>query len=332
MANFEIPAGFIKDENTGLYYSQKIETDTSGRQVQNVTWFNADTGEYNNVVYPIAGPATQPTPKTAPVKANIGTAPAAKKKSKAPAIVGVVVALAALGVAAYFFLPGLLDKKNAGEAETASLGDSPQIIDNTIKSDSKSSQSNSSKSDTNKNASNEGRNQSTSEVATDSVAEEVVTEEYDYSMEEAEKAGLDYSAGGSGKSSGDGTYTPNGTKSPTGEDISYLFCDFKLYAETEEEQMLYGMELSTISLHTDGTYEMFCQSGGDYWGFKGTYTVKGPDSSNQTYVYLQDAIDGAGNVQTAILVFPDRDKYPVFQNEGFGYMGSQPYCFDGYSY
>ncbi|MBR4993113.1 MAG: hypothetical protein IKY04_02580, partial [Lachnospiraceae bacterium] len=105
MANFEIPAGFIKDENTGLYYSQKIETDASGRQVQNVTWFNVDTGEYNNVVYPIAGPAPQAD---------------AKKKSKAPVIIGVVVALAALGVAAYFFLPGLLDKKNAGEAETAS--------------------------------------------------------------------------------------------------------------------------------------------------------------------------------------------------------------------
>ena len=349
MANFEIPAGFIKDENTGLYYSQTIDTDASGRQVQNVTWFNSETGEYNNVVYPIAGPAVQPTAKaaqqtakTAPIKTNLGTgaAPTAKKKSKAPAIIGAIVALAALGVAAYFFLPGLLDKKNTGESETASLGDSPQIIDSTIKSDSGSSKNNSSDINTEKNTSNGGRNQSsdkssTSEIATDSVAEEVVTDEYDYSMEEAEKAGLDYAAGSSGnsgKSSGDGTYTPSGTKSPTGEDISYLFCDFKLYAETEEEQMLYGMELSTISLHTDGTYEMFCQAAGDYWGFKGTYTVKGPDSSNKTYVYLQDAIDGAGNVQTAILVFPDRDKYPVFQNDGFGYMGSQPYCFDGYSY
>ncbi len=54
MAYYQVPQDYQFDPQTGLYYSQIIASDVSGNQSQIVTWFNADTGQYSQNVYPIS--------------------------------------------------------------------------------------------------------------------------------------------------------------------------------------------------------------------------------------------------------------------------------------
>ena len=53
MQNYLPPEGFLLDENSGLYYQTQIILQENGESVQWVTWFNAQTGEYNQYTYPI---------------------------------------------------------------------------------------------------------------------------------------------------------------------------------------------------------------------------------------------------------------------------------------
>ena len=55
MEKYREPEGYLFDERTGLYYSQIIGVDETGRQAQIVTWFNAETGEYSQYTYPVEG-------------------------------------------------------------------------------------------------------------------------------------------------------------------------------------------------------------------------------------------------------------------------------------
>ena len=73
MAKYQAPEGYVLDPGTGLYYTQVIAEDGNGNKSQVVTWFNADTGEYRQDVYPIKGGAN-----TAPPLSN------AKKEPKGP--------------------------------------------------------------------------------------------------------------------------------------------------------------------------------------------------------------------------------------------------------
>ena len=57
MSKYNPPEGYLLDQNSGLYYTQVIAEDESGNKSQVVTWFNADTGEYRQDVYPIKGSA-----------------------------------------------------------------------------------------------------------------------------------------------------------------------------------------------------------------------------------------------------------------------------------
>ena len=59
MAKYQAPEGYVLDPNTGLYYTQVIAEDDNGAKSQVVTWFNADTGEYRQDVYPIEGSVVQ---------------------------------------------------------------------------------------------------------------------------------------------------------------------------------------------------------------------------------------------------------------------------------
>lgn len=50
---YQIPEGFLYDENSGLYYTQFIADHEEGAACQFVTWFDADSGEYTQYTYPI---------------------------------------------------------------------------------------------------------------------------------------------------------------------------------------------------------------------------------------------------------------------------------------
>jgi len=52
---YNAPDGYVFDKNTGLYYTQVIAEDKAGNKSQVVTWFNPDSGEYKQEVYPIEG-------------------------------------------------------------------------------------------------------------------------------------------------------------------------------------------------------------------------------------------------------------------------------------
>ena len=63
MTNYQAPQGYQFDPQTGLYYTQVLASDTLGNQSQVVTWFNAETGEYSQNVYPVAPqPVVQESP------------------------------------------------------------------------------------------------------------------------------------------------------------------------------------------------------------------------------------------------------------------------------
>lgn len=47
------PEGFFLDDSSGLYYQTEIEQNERGIEVQWVTWFNTETGEYKQESYPL---------------------------------------------------------------------------------------------------------------------------------------------------------------------------------------------------------------------------------------------------------------------------------------
>ncbi len=53
MTPYNPPEGYLYDDNSGLYYSQIIAADENGTESQIVTWFDVQTGEYSQEVYPI---------------------------------------------------------------------------------------------------------------------------------------------------------------------------------------------------------------------------------------------------------------------------------------
>ena len=57
MALYNPPDGYLYDSNSGLYYSQVVAQDEMGNISQIVTWFDANTGQYSQNVYPVQGTA-----------------------------------------------------------------------------------------------------------------------------------------------------------------------------------------------------------------------------------------------------------------------------------
>lgn len=53
MALYNPPEGYLYDNNSGLYYSQVVTQDELGNINQVVTWFDANTGQYSQNVYPV---------------------------------------------------------------------------------------------------------------------------------------------------------------------------------------------------------------------------------------------------------------------------------------
>lgn len=53
MAKYNPPEGYLYDENSGLYYTQIIAKAENGTENQVVTWFDAESGQYSQEVYPI---------------------------------------------------------------------------------------------------------------------------------------------------------------------------------------------------------------------------------------------------------------------------------------
>lgn len=54
MSRYQAPQGFKFDSQTGLYYSCILAADMAGNQSQVVTWFNAESGQYSQNVYPLS--------------------------------------------------------------------------------------------------------------------------------------------------------------------------------------------------------------------------------------------------------------------------------------
>ena len=102
MSKYNPPEGYLLDLNSGLYYTQVIAEDESGNKSQVVTWFNADTGEYRQDVYPIKGSAAP--------KADEKEVKKKKKSSKLPILIPIILlALIAGAVALGYFKLGWFD-------------------------------------------------------------------------------------------------------------------------------------------------------------------------------------------------------------------------------
>ncbi len=61
----QIPQGYQKDQNSGLYYQETAATDAQGAPVRRITWLDPDTGNTTVKDYPVTPPTAQP-PQTAP--------------------------------------------------------------------------------------------------------------------------------------------------------------------------------------------------------------------------------------------------------------------------
>ncbi len=61
-----IPEGFVLDAESGWYYKSAVITNAEGRLEQRVTYFDLDTGEYAEAVYPMEQDAMQSGPQQEP--------------------------------------------------------------------------------------------------------------------------------------------------------------------------------------------------------------------------------------------------------------------------
>ena len=139
MANYYPPEGFALDSDSGEYKNVIEIPDETGINKQVVTWFNDVTGEYRQEIRPLAAAALpmrpapsappvnvgQPAPMTIPMppRTQVNTAPPAytgpyyqppRKKSKAPAIIGIIAAVLVLGAGIVFGGKYLLDRLAGG--------------------------------------------------------------------------------------------------------------------------------------------------------------------------------------------------------------------------
>ncbi len=119
MANYQAPEGYLYDKGSGLYYSQVVAVDSAGLRSQVVTWFDAETGEYRQEVYPIVetrlrgsragtGRAAGPGKNRASFDKRLIVIPAA-------AGIGILVLLVVILVTG-FWKPGWLRHKSGEES------------------------------------------------------------------------------------------------------------------------------------------------------------------------------------------------------------------------
>lgn len=101
MAKYQAPEGYVLDPNTGLYYTQIVAYDDAGNQVQVVTWFNADTGEYRQDTYPVAGTAAPTPDKITTATATPVTVP---QKRRWPIVLIAVIGLLLIGCGVCLFV------------------------------------------------------------------------------------------------------------------------------------------------------------------------------------------------------------------------------------
>ena len=53
MSNYQVPEGFLYDKKSGLYYSITEAVDSTGKLSRVLTWFDAESGTYDQEVYPV---------------------------------------------------------------------------------------------------------------------------------------------------------------------------------------------------------------------------------------------------------------------------------------
>ncbi|MBO4808627.1 MAG: hypothetical protein J5537_06250 [Lachnospiraceae bacterium] len=165
-----------------------------------------------------------------------------------------------------------------------------------------------------------------SSSGTQTVAEEYV-DSVDY-----DKDSLDYAV------KEDGQIIPNGEEyGPNGYWIGCIYGTFLASPQTDFDKEYFDTEIwPCLRLYENGTYELDCSIGGDYWTSRGTYSYIDPKSEmDDIIVTLFDCSRGpGGGTGNAVVVFSDASDYPQFLSDGFGYMGGNgaPYWFhrEGY--
>ena len=54
MEKYRAPENYLKDETSGLYYKEMQLQDQYNHELRHIIWFNAETGEYKQVSYPVS--------------------------------------------------------------------------------------------------------------------------------------------------------------------------------------------------------------------------------------------------------------------------------------
>lgn len=132
MEKYKEPEGYILDERTGLYYSQIVGVDETGRQVQVVTWFDSETGEYSQHTYPIEDDGNQTMKQQNTDKPIFDNSLRSKSKKTAMSknLIPVVCGLLVIAIV-LFVVKGMSDKDDT--QQTASDKVAAEEIEDTKK-------------------------------------------------------------------------------------------------------------------------------------------------------------------------------------------------------
>ena len=127
-------------------------------------------------------------------------------------------------------------------------------------------------------------------------------------------------------------FEPGQLFSPNGWNISCIYGKFQATPQTDFDKEFFESDgAATVEIKRDGTYTLTCLSGGDEWTCSGKVTVVDKENEmDDIVVYLHDAVNSSGQKVKAKFVFTDAEDYPIFETEGFGYMGGNgaPYWFE----
>ena len=134
------------------------------------------------------------------------------------------------------------------------------------------------------------------------------------------------------ETSGGKEFQPGQLFSPKGWNISCIYGKFQATPQTDFDKEFFESDgAATVEIKRDGTYTLTCLSGGDEWTCSGKVTVVDKENEmDDIVVYLHDAVNSSGQKVKAKFVFTDAEDYPIFETEGFGYMGGNgaPYWFE----
>lgn len=300
MANYSAPDGYLLDEKTGLYYSQVIAKDENGCPSQVVTWFNANTGEYSQEIYPISGKVTNPTKPVQTVKPK-------SSNNKSLGVFAVIILLV-LSIVASFLYFGKQKKENSNSDSQSSSTISNTVVNSYSQDNRQSQVSTTSISDTSS-ASSVLKPQKSGETQDPVLDDNPVTSSSENPISQEPQV------------------FDNGSDLYSGEYLVNYIVGVYLAGDVDIPRAF----APTIELRQDKTFTLWLNFSEGMQSFEGTFTLSEKMFEMDDLCVYLTLNETYGMVpQTATILFDSSPDYCYFMDEGFGLMGYRDAPYDFY--